>query len=247
MYRPGGLHRCRVAPGRPGKLQVAQGGTLFLDEIGDMPLALQGKLLRVLQEKEFEAVGSNEVIRSDIRLVAATSIDLQQAMREGRFRADLYYRLNVLPIEIPPLRQRLDDPPGALRVDPRQLRPRPSPRELGDDALALLARHAWPGNVRELRNVLERALLLADQPLLDAAALGAACWPLQQPLPELLERRTTGQSGISNRPGEAFERDLIGRALAQSAGNVVEAAKRLFGPGSLDPVQEDRGAGHASR
>ena len=92
--------------GRPGKLQVAQGGTLFLDEIGDMPLALQAPL-RVLQEKEFEAVGSNEVIRSDIRLVAATSIDLQQAMREGRFRADLYYRLNVLPIEIPPLRQRL--------------------------------------------------------------------------------------------------------------------------------------------
>ncbi|KSK25386.2 hypothetical protein APA39_33050 [Pseudomonas aeruginosa] len=211
--------------GRPGKLQVAQGGTLFLDEIGDMPLALQGKLLRVLQEKEFEAVGSNEVIRSDIRLVAATSIDLQQAMREGRFRADLYYRLNVLPIEIPPLRQRLDDLPALCEsildsLDHGRL------HELGDDALALLARHAWPGNVRELRNVLERALLLADQPLLDAAALGAALGPLQ-PLPELPRAADDRPVGDFQQAREAFERDLIGRALAQSAGNVVEAAKRL--------------------
>ncbi|MFO6030106.1 sigma-54-dependent transcriptional regulator HbcR, partial [Pseudomonas aeruginosa] len=211
--------------GRPGKLQVAQGGTLFLDEIGDMPLALQGKLLRVLQEKEFEAVGSNEVIRSDIRLVAATSIDLQQAMREGRFRADLYYRLNVLPIEIPPLRQRLDDLPALCEsildsLDHGRL------HELGGDALALLARHAWPGNVRELRNVLERALLLADQPLLDAAALGAALGPLQ-PLPELPRAADDRPVGDFQQAREAFERDLIGRALAQSAGNVVEAAKRL--------------------
>ncbi|TEL31247.1 sigma-54-dependent transcriptional regulator [Pseudomonas aeruginosa] len=211
--------------GRPGKLQVAQGGTLFLDEIGDMPLALQGKLLRVLQEKEFEAVGSNEVIRSDIRLVAATSIDLQQAMREGRFRADLYYRLNVLPIEIPPLRQRLDDLPALCEsildsLDHGRL------HELGGDALALLARHAWPGNVRELRNVLERALLLADQPLLDAAALGAALGPLQ-PLPELPRAVDDRPVGDFQQAREAFERDLIGRALAQSAGNVVEAAKRL--------------------
>ncbi len=211
--------------GRPGKLQVAQGGTLFLDEIGDMPLALQGKLLRVLQEKEFEAVGSNEVIRSDIRLVAATSIDLQQAMREGRFRADLYYRLNVLPIEIPPLRQRLDDLPALCEsildsLDHGRL------HELGDDALALLARHAWPGNVRELRNVLERALLLADQRLLDAAALGAALGPLQ-PLPELPRAADDRPVGDFQQAREAFERDLIGRALAQSAGNVVEAAKRL--------------------
>ncbi|HBP2581081.1 TPA: AAA family ATPase, partial [Pseudomonas aeruginosa] len=204
---------------------VAQGGTLFLDEIGDMPLALQGKLLRVLQEKEFEAVGSNEVIRSDIRLVAATSIDLQQAMREGRFRADLYYRLNVLPIEIPPLRQRLDDLPALCEsildsLDHGRL------HELGGDALALLARHAWPGNVRELRNVLERALLLADQPLLDAAALGAALGPLQ-PLPELPRAADDRPVGDFQQAREAFERDLIGRALAQSAGNVVEAAKRL--------------------
>ncbi|MDP5688420.1 sigma-54-dependent transcriptional regulator HbcR [Pseudomonas aeruginosa] len=211
--------------GRPGKLQAAQGGTLFLDEIGDMPLALQGKLLRVLQEKEFEAVGSNEVIRSDIRLVAATSIDLQQAMREGRFRADLYYRLNVLPIEIPPLRQRLDDLPALCEsildsLDHGRL------HELGGDALALLARHAWPGNVRELRNVLERALLLADQPLLDAAALGAALGPLQ-PLPELPRAADDRPVGDFQQAREAFERDLIGRALAQSAGNVVEAAKRL--------------------
>lgn len=221
----GGAFTGAAAKGMRGLLQQADGGTLFLDEIGDMPLALQGKLLRVLQEKEFEAVGSNEVIRSDIRLVAATSIDLQQAMREGRFRADLYYRLNVLPIEIPPLRQRLDDLPALCEsildsLDHGRL------HELGGDALALLARHAWPGNVRELRNVLERALLLADQRLLDAAALGAALGPLQ-PLPELPRAADDRPVGDFQQAREAFERDLIGRALAQSAGNVVEAAKRL--------------------
>src|SRR5690606_20009963 len=98
--------------GRAGKLQLAEGGTLFLDEIGDMPLALQSKLLRVLQEKEYEPVGSNQMLRSDVRVIAATSIDLESAMAQGRFRADLYYRLNVLPIHVPPLRERLDDLPA---------------------------------------------------------------------------------------------------------------------------------------
>ncbi|VDK89719.1 Formate hydrogenlyase transcriptional activator FhlA [Pseudomonas aeruginosa] len=211
-----------------------------LDEIGDMPLALQGKLLRVLQEKEFEAVGSNEVIRSDIRLVAATSIDLQQAMREGRFRADLYYRLNVLPIEIPPLRQRLDDLPALCEsildsLDHGRL------HELGGDALALLARHAWPGNVRELRNVLERALLLADQRLLDAAALGAALGPAS--CRSCLERRTTGR-GFPTGPRSLRARpDRTGPGAECRRGGSGETP----GPGSLDPVQEDRGAGHASR
>ncbi|AOE85987.1 transcriptional regulator [Pseudomonas sp. TCU-HL1] len=215
--------------GRPGKLQIAQGGTLFLDEIGDMPLALQSKLLRVLQEKEFEPVGSNEVLRSDIRLIAATSIDLNAAVREGRFRADLFYRINVLPIEIPPLRKRLEDLPAlceaildGLRDDHQTL------YELDADGLALLAQHAWPGNVRELRNLLERTVLLGDRPQIDAAALHSALGTLQ-PLPAAASAPSVslaaGQDFYAAR--EEFERQLIRSVLAEQAGNVDAAARRL--------------------
>ena len=215
--------------GRAGKLQIAKGGTLFLDEIGDMPLALQSKLLRVLQEKEFEPVGSNEVIRSDIRLIAATSIDLNAAIREGRFRADLYYRINVLPIEIPPLRQRLEDLPAlcetildGLRDDHQTL------YEMDVNCLELLTQHAWPGNVRELRNLLERTALLGDRPQIDKAALHSALGALQ-PLPAV-----PGTPSISLAADQdfyaaraAFERQLIQSVLTEQAGNVDAAAQRL--------------------
>ncbi|MGC4011792.1 MAG: sigma 54-interacting transcriptional regulator [Pseudomonas sp.] len=215
--------------GRAGKLQIAQGGTLFLDEIGDMPLPLQSKLLRVLQEKEFEPVGSNEVLRSDIRLIAATSIDLDAAVREGRFRADLFYRINVLPIEIPPLRERLEDLPALCEAILDGLRDdRQTLYELNADGLALLARHAWPGNVRELRNLLERTVLLGDRPQIDAAALRSALGELQ-PLPAASTtpgtRLAEGQDFYAAR--DAFERELIANTLAEHAGNVDAAAQRL--------------------
>ncbi|HLD67681.1 MAG TPA: sigma 54-interacting transcriptional regulator, partial [Pseudomonas sp.] len=218
--------------GRTGKLRLAQGGTLFLDEIGDMPLQLQSKLLRVLQEKEFEPVGSNEVIRSDIRLIAATSIDLERAVGDGRFRADLYYRLNVLPIRVPPLRERLDDLPALCDAMLDELRDsRHSHHELAPQALALLARHAWPGNIRELRNVLERAALSSDEPLLDQAAIGAAIGPLQ-PLPtshpdSAPAMADTLESGSFHAARTSFERELISRALVEQAGNVDAAARHL--------------------
>ncbi|MBS7601115.1 sigma 54-interacting transcriptional regulator [Pseudomonas sp. RC2C2] len=203
--------------GRPGKLQIAEGGTLFLDEIGDMPLPLQSKLLRVLQEKEYEPVGSNQVIHSDVRIIAATSTDLQAAMARGEFRADLYYRLNVLPIQVPPLRERLDDLPALSEAILEELG---SQHELEDPAQALLARHAWPGNIRELRNVLERATLLADQPRLSVgdvqAALGALA-PLQVQLPPLSYKQACAD----------FERQLLENTLARCAGNVPEAARQL--------------------
>lgn len=203
--------------GRSGKLQLAEGSTLFLDEIGDMPLALQSKLLRVLQEKEYEPVGSNQMLRSDVRIVAATSIDLQAAMARGAFRADLYYRLNVLPIEVPPLRERVEDLPALCEAILAELG---SQYELEPEAQALLARHAWPGNIRELRNVLERATLLADQPRLGLADLSAALGPLSP---------VAGQEkAMSYREAcEQFERRLIAGALAAHAGNVPEAAKAL--------------------
>ncbi|QLJ16916.1 sigma 54-interacting transcriptional regulator [Pseudomonas putida] len=203
--------------GRSGKLQLAEGGTLFLDEIGDMPLALQSKLLRVLQEKEYEPVGSNQMLRSDVRIIAATSIDLQAAMARGAFRADLYYRLNVLPIEVPPLRQRLEDLPALCEAILAELG---SQYELEAEAQQLLARHAWPGNIRELRNVLERATLLADQPRLGVADLRAALGPLS-PLAEAPVRQSYRDAC------EAFERDLIAGALAEQGGNVPEAAAAL--------------------
>jgi len=214
--------------GRLGKLQVAEGGTLFLDEIGDMPLSLQSKLLRVLQEKEFEPVGSNEMLRSDVRVIAATSTDLQDAVRRGDFRADLYYRLNVLPILVPPLRERLEDLPALCEAILEELQSGDSaPRELGSDALALLARHGWPGNIRELRNVLERAVLHCESATLDAAALQQAIGVLA-PLP-------AGQAAPAPTPvnqdfygaRDAFEKQLIENSLAAHAGNVVEAARSL--------------------
>ena len=203
--------------GRRGKIVQSDGGTLFLDEIGDMPLALQSKLLRVLQEKEYEPVGSNQMLRSDVRIIAATSMDLQAAIARGAFRADLYYRLNVLPIEVPPLRQRLEDLPALCEAILGELG---SQYELEAEAQQLLARHAWPGNIRELRNVLERATLLADQPRLGVADLRAALGPLSPVAGEPV--RQTYREAC-----EAFERELIAGALAEHGGNVPEAASAL--------------------
>ena len=210
--------------GRPGKLQIAQGGTLFLDEIGDMPLALQSKLLRVLQEKEFEPVGSNEMLRSDVRVIAATSIDLDAAIARGEFRADLYYRLNVLPLQVPPLRERLDDLPALSEGILEELR---SQHELDSPAMDLLGQHAWPGNIRELRNVLERAALLSDARVLGAADIRTAIGTLL-PLPRAQAQSIApARQETFSAARERFDRDLIRTTLAQCAGSVPQAAERL--------------------
>jgi transcriptional regulator with PAS, ATPase and Fis domain len=150
--------------GRDGKFKLADGGTLFLDEIGDMPLALQSKLLRVLQERELEPLGSNQVQAVDVRVIAATSRDLQAMVADGHFRADLYYRLNVMPIRLPPLRERLDDLEAlaeALVEDIARRSGLPA-RSLTPEAIEHLAGQPWPGNIRELRNTLEQAILMSD-------------------------------------------------------------------------------------
>ncbi len=211
--------------GRQGKLSLAEGGTLFLDEIGDMPLALQSKLLRVLQEKEFEPVGSNEMRKSNVRLIAATSTNLEAAIKDGAFRADLYYRLSVLPIEVPPLRERLDDLAALAEAILEDLR---SQHELEPGAMAMLAQHAWPGNIRELRNVLERAALLSDDLQLNAEDIRAAIGTLVP-----IERTTQRDSAdliITETYAEArqrFDRELIQAKLAQCRGNVIVAAQQL--------------------
>ncbi|HZY15559.1 MAG TPA: sigma 54-interacting transcriptional regulator, partial [Ramlibacter sp.] len=167
-----------VAPGaytgadrkaRVGKFKLADGGTLFLDEIGDMPLALQPKLLRALQEGEIEALGSNQLVPFDARVIAATSRDLAALVREGRFREDLYYRLNVLPIKVPPLRERRADIPALAEVLVEDIASRngTAPYDLGADALAMLSSQRWRGNIRELRNVLEQAAMRGDSPRIE--------------------------------------------------------------------------------
>ncbi|MGA3678953.1 sigma-54 interaction domain-containing protein [Pseudomonas graminis] len=210
--------------GRQGKLHLAEGGTLFLDEIGDMPLPLQSKLLRVLQEKEYEPVGSNEMIKSDVRLIAATSTDLEAAIKRGEFRADLYYRLSVLPIQVPPLRERLDDIPALTEAILEDLR---SQHELAPAAMTALAQHAWPGNIRELRNVLERAALLSDDLQLNPGDIRAAIGTL---VPVTSPPATASLASNDQTYSEArqhFDRELIQAKLAQCAGNVILAARQL--------------------
>lgn len=171
-----------VAPGaytgadrrtRDGKFQLANGGTLFLDEVGDMPLALQAKLLRALQEGEIEPLGSNKVAQVDVRVIAATSRNLETMMEEGRFRSDLYYRLNVLEITIPPLRERLPDLGVLCEAILEDIAAGLELRaEITDAAVSALSSYDWPGNVRELRNVLERSLTMGEETgLLDADAI----------------------------------------------------------------------------
>jgi sigma-54 specific flagellar transcriptional regulator A len=146
---------------RLGRFEFAEGGTLFLDEIGDMSLQMQVKLLRVLQERSFERVGSNRTIRCDVRIIAATHRDLEAAIDDGRFREDLYYRLNVFPLQMPPLRERLDDLPVLIDfLIERQTQNAGKRIRIAPDALECLARNPWPGNVRELSNLLERLAIL---------------------------------------------------------------------------------------
>ncbi|WP_092404708.1 sigma-54-dependent Fis family transcriptional regulator [Pseudomonas sp. NFACC02] len=209
--------------GRQGKLYLAEGGTLFLDEIGDMPLPLQSKLLRVLQEKEYEPVGSNEMIKSDVRLIAATSTDLEAAIKRGEFRADLYYRLSVLPIAVPPLRERLDDLAALSEAILEELRSR---HELQPSAMAMLARHAWPGNIRELRNVLERAALLSDDLQLGAEEICAAIGTMV-PIEGTAQPSAPVPDETYSEARERFDRELIQAKLTQCRGNVILAARQL--------------------
>jgi nitrogen regulation protein NR(I) len=215
---------------KPGRFELADGGTLFLDEIAEIPVEMQVKLLRAIQESEFERVGGIQTIRVDVRLVVATNRDLQQEVAQGRFREELYYRLNVVPIRLPPLRERREDIP--LLVDhfiaKFNARLNRSIDGISQNALNLLVNYRWPGNIRELENVIERALVFAEGPVLDV-----------EDLPEgLVEKSTTAplvpQPGadasmkdIVKQATAELEKDLIIKALAETEGNVTQAARKL--------------------
>jgi len=180
---------------KPGRFELAHRGTLFLDEIGELPLGLQTKFLRVLEERRFERVGGQKTIEVDVRVVAATNRDLAAMVRRGAFREDLYYRLSVIHIEVPPLRDRLDDVPLLAEFFLARFRAQATRRITGfaSDALAAMARYPWPGNVRELRNAVERAVVLGDREQIGAQdlppqVLAAAAAPrarLSPPTPPL--------------------------------------------------------------
>jgi DNA-binding NtrC family response regulator len=207
-----------------GRFELAQGGTLFLDEIGTLKEELQVKLLRVLQEREIERVGGTHPIKIDVRVIAATNANLKDSVAHGAFREDLYYRLNVVPIEVPPLAQRADDIPLLVEHFVHRYG-----RECGKtvdglspEALAALREYEWPGNVRELQNVIERAVVLAEGPVIQLSDL-----PLDVLLPKHRERvRTADRLPLKNAT-EEFERQIILRVLERVGGNQSEAARIL--------------------
>src|SRR5439155_9323798 len=167
---------------KKGKFALADGGTIFLDEIGTMSRTLQSKLLRVLQERECEPLGAERTERVDVRVIAATNRDVRQMVAEGRFQEDLFYRLNVIPIELPPLRERREDIPALVDHFLRKHAQRTGRRieRIDDGVLAALQQYDWPGNVRELENAIERAVVLSTGPVITARAisvLGAAAAP----------------------------------------------------------------------
>ena len=227
---------------KPGRFELANGGTLFLDEIGEIPLEMQVKLLRALQESEFERVGGIKTIRIDVRLVAATNRDLKKLKAQGSFREDLFYRLNVVDIRLPALRERAIDIPLLVDHFLGKFNERLKKHVVGvePEALALLMAHPWPGNIRELENVVERAVLFCDGERLSAGDLpqevrgdsGASTLP-PPPAPggEVdIRSAIAAEGGLKEHVKVAMsrlERELVGRALEQTGGNVTHAARLL--------------------
>jgi transcriptional regulator with GAF, ATPase, and Fis domain len=221
---------------KKGKFELANGGTVFLDEIGDLPVDLQMKLLRVLQEREVDRVGGSKPVRVDVRIIAATNRDLQKAMEAGSFREDLYFRLNVVTLSLPPLRERPEDvPPLARHILERTCREiKRSLMSFDGEALALLSRYAWPGNVRELSNVIERAAVLCPATVIEARDLppelrsGGAAGRAQAAPGGAAESIYADIAGASlSDQVETFKRKRIESALAASGGNQAQAAKLL--------------------
>ncbi|MDP2269649.1 MAG: sigma-54 dependent transcriptional regulator [Archangium sp.] len=219
---------------KPGRFELADGGTLFLDEIGEVPIEMQVKLLRVLQESEFERVGGIKTTRVDVRLIAATNRDLARETEAGRFRKDLFYRLNVVPIVLPPLRDRADDIPQLVVhfIEKYNKRLNKKIETISDEALVLLQAWPWPGNIRELENLMERVLLFADGPRIEVKDLPEGVRGGMQAAPSY-------SSGATPAPGETplkdflkqkqaeIEKSFIVQALAKTEGNVTRAAKLL--------------------
>jgi DNA-binding NtrC family response regulator len=206
-----------AATRRKGKFEISQGGTLFLDEIGDISPKLQLDLLRVLEDRKFFRVGGTEPVTVDVRIVAATNRDLQKAVADGSFREDLFYRLNVIPVNLPPLRDRLEDLPLLVEHFLEQLGAEMNKHvdEVSSDAIGVLMAHTWPGNVRELRNVLERAVVVASGRVIETSDLGLRRAPGEP----------AGSGGLASL--DDIEKHHISHVLAETGGNISQAARTL--------------------
>jgi len=219
-YEKGAFTGANVS--KPGKFEQADHGTVFLDEIGDVPPQIQVKLLRVLQEREFERLGSNKTLHIDVRVVAATNQDLRAALEQGTFREDLYYRLNVVPIDIPPLRERREDIPWLAEHFVKKLAPDAGAQVEGITARAIekLEQYPWPGNVRELENVIERSLVMARGTMLDADDIRLES-----------ARQFKAVAGDFALPSgmtlDQYEQEIIKQALKKADGNKSQAARLL--------------------
>ncbi len=204
---------------KPGKFEQANTGTVMLDEIGDVPPAIQVKLLRVLQEREFERLGSNKTMHTDVRVVAATNVDLRAALEQGRFREDLYYRLNVVPLNIPPLRERKDDIPYLADHFAKKFG-----GKLSAGAIERMQNYAWPGNVRELENVVERSILLARGPVVEADEVRIET-------AQRAKASAAGNDGVHFLPEgmtlDQYEQAILLEALKRADGNKSQAARLL--------------------
>jgi len=216
-----GAHRQHL-----GKFELASGGTLFLDEIGDLRADLQSKLLRAIQEGEIERVGGTKTIKTEFRLIVATNVDLDRAVKEGRFRKDLFYRINVVPIRLPPLRERPEDIPELAQFFLRRhtARFRKPMDGISDSAMAVLRSYWWPGNIRELENVIERLVAVTDKEWITEEDL-----PLEYQV-TLLEPGGSDRSSLLQRATATFERNFILKALEKSGWNVTATARYLGVP-----------------
>jgi DNA-binding NtrC family response regulator len=211
---------------RQGRLEQADGGTLFLDEVGTMPMPLQMKMLRVLQEREFERIGDTRTIKVDVRIVAATNADLSKMVKEGTFREDLYYRLNVIPVHIAPLRERVEDIPLLVQTFVKKFAP---DRELtvSQDAMRRLMAYAWPGNVRQLENAIERALAMSgNRPQIDVGDLPADLLATGDALTKPVVELPAGGIDLPELIAQ-IEKDMIERALSRTEQNKGAAARLL--------------------
>jgi two-component system nitrogen regulation response regulator NtrX len=216
---------------REGKFELADGGTILLDEIGDMSPTVQAKVLRVLEEGVFERVGGSQPLAGDVRVMAATNKDLQAAVKRGEFREDLFFRLNVVPVHVPPLRERRDDIPLLVEhfLELYCLREERPPVDIAPEAIALLQRHEWPGNVRELRNTLERMAILSDTGRISPEDVPFTAGPaaaLRADAPTFLDAPTYEQFK------DLAEREYLERQLARNEWNVAQTAKVLQMPRS---------------
>ncbi|HZR24108.1 MAG TPA: sigma-54 dependent transcriptional regulator [Vicinamibacterales bacterium] len=226
-----GAHRQQL-----GKFELASNGTLFLDEIGDLRLDLQAKLLRAIQEGEIERVGGSKPIKTEFRLIAATNIDLEKAVKEGRFREDLFYRINVIPIKLPPLRDRSDDIPPLVEFFLRRYNARFRKRILGitDSTMAVLKKYWWPGNIRELENLIERLVAVSDKDYISEEDL-----PLEFHFAQL-EPEGTRTGNLFEDATNTFERNFILRALEKNGWNVTASAEYLGIPLSTLKYKMDK-------